>query len=199
MTTFGLIRHGSTIWNKEGRAQGSSDIPLDEGGWEQARQLGKRIKTESWDRIYASDLIRAQQTAQAIAEGGDLQISSDPRLRELDGGLIEGTTQADRIARWGEDWKSQDLGLETPESGAARGVSCLEELVSLYPNERILIVSHGVLLNHVLNQILSDEPKWHGLENMSMTVVQCNEDHVWSCELYNCTQHLLPSEAEALD
>lgn len=199
MTTFGLIRHGSTIWNKEGRAQGSSDIPLNENGWQQARLLGERIASEQWDRIYASDLIRAQQTAQAIAEAAKLDIFCDPRLRELDGGLIEGTTQAERIERWGEDWKQQDLGLETPESGAARGISCLSELAQRYPNERILIVSHGVLLNHVLNAILQQEPKWHALENMSITVVHCDDPKQWDCELYNCTRHLLPYETNSAD
>ncbi|WP_046228374.1 histidine phosphatase family protein [Paenibacillus dauci] len=196
MTTFGLIRHGSTIWNKEGRAQGSSDIPLNEDGWNQARQLGRRIAGESWDRIYASDLLRARQTAQAIAEASQLPVSYDPRLRELDGGQIEGTTQAERIERWGEQWKQKDLGLETPESGAARGISCLQELGQKHPGERILIVSHGVLLNHVLNAILKEEPKWHTLENMSITVVRCDEQNAWDCELYNCVRHLLPYEAE---
>ncbi|MCL9661241.1 histidine phosphatase family protein [Paenibacillus hunanensis] len=196
MTTFGLIRHGSTIWNKEGRAQGSSDIPLNENGWQQARLLGERIAGEQWDRIYASDLKRAQQTAQAIAEASGLTITLDARLRELDGGLIEGTTQAERIERWGEDWKEQDLGLETPESGAKRGLACLQELAECYPDEHILIVSHGVLLNHVLNVILQQEPpKWHSLDNMSITVVECDADQEWDCALYNCTSHLLPYEA----
>ncbi len=195
MTTFGLIRHGSTIWNKEGRAQGSSDIPLNENGWQQARQLGERIAGEQWDRIYASDLIRAQQTAQAIAEATKLEVTLDARLRELDGGLIEGTTQAERIERWGENWKEVDLGLETPESGAARGVACLEELAQRHPGEHILIVSHGVLLSHVLNRILQQvPPKWHSLDNMSITVVECDADLNWDCALYNCTEHLVPME-----
>ncbi|MFD1886510.1 histidine phosphatase family protein [Paenibacillus wenxiniae] len=197
MTTFGLIRHGSTIWNKEGRAQGSSDIPLNENGWQQARLLGQRVAGEQWDRIYASDLIRAQQTAQAIGEAAGLEITLDARLRELDGGLIEGTTQAERIERWGEDWKEKDLGLETPESGATRGVACLQELAQRHPNEQILIVSHGVLLSHVLNAILHQQPpKWHSLDNMSITVVACDAEHKWDCALYNCTNHLLPHEAK---
>ncbi|WP_322906862.1 histidine phosphatase family protein [Paenibacillus campi] len=199
MTTFGLIRHGSTIWNKEGRAQGSSDIPLNENGWQQARLLGERVAGEHWDRIYASDLIRAQQTAQAIAAASGLSITLDARLRELDGGLIEGTTQAERIARWGEDWNQKDLGLETPESGAARGVACLQQLGQRHPGERILIVSHGVLLNHVLNAILQQPPKWHSLDNMSITIVECDAVQEWDCALYNCTSHLLPYETNPAD
>ena len=68
MTTIGFVRHGVTAWNKEGRAQGSSDIPLDEEGIEMAEHVANRLATESWDVIYTSHLLRAKKTAEIIAE-----------------------------------------------------------------------------------------------------------------------------------
>ena len=67
MTTIGFVRHGVTAWNKEGRAQGSSDIPLDDEGIEMAEHVAKRLAEEQWDVIYTSPLIRAKKTAEIIA------------------------------------------------------------------------------------------------------------------------------------
>jgi probable phosphoglycerate mutase len=66
MTKIGIIRHGTTAWNKEGRAQGNSDIPLDNEGLYQALALGKRLSNENWDFIYSSNLLRAKQTAEIV-------------------------------------------------------------------------------------------------------------------------------------
>lgn len=49
MTTIGFIRHGRTAWNHTGRAQGSSDIPLDEEGIVTAERLRERLRDEQWD------------------------------------------------------------------------------------------------------------------------------------------------------
>lgn len=66
MTTVGLIRHGITEWNLLGKAQGISDIPLNETGREQADKLGERLAGEEpWDLIIASDLCRATETAES--------------------------------------------------------------------------------------------------------------------------------------
>ena len=63
ITTVGLIRHGVTDWNNLGKAQGISDIPLNEDGIKQATALAKRLSGEEWDIIFSSDLMRAEQTA----------------------------------------------------------------------------------------------------------------------------------------
>ena len=68
MTTIGFVRHGVTAWNKEGRAQGNTDVPLDEEGIEMAERVADRIQLEEWDVIYTSPLVRAKKTAEIIAE-----------------------------------------------------------------------------------------------------------------------------------
>ena len=68
MTTIGFIRHGVTAWNKEGRAQGTTDVPLDDEGILMARKtVAKRLEKEHWDVIYTSPLIRAKHTAEIIS------------------------------------------------------------------------------------------------------------------------------------
>ncbi len=114
MTTIGFVRHGVTAWNKEGRAQGSSDIPLDEEGIEMAEHVASRLETESWDVIYTSHLLRAKKTAEIIAEKKPtVELYVDERLRELSGGQVEGTTEAERIQKWGESWRELELGFRT--------------------------------------------------------------------------------------
>lgn len=129
MTRIGLIRHGSTAWNKEGRIQGHTDNPLDEEGLQQAEAIAERLSGEHWDYIYSSDLLRARQTAEVIAAKLGLQVAGViPGIREMNGGLLEGTTEQERVERWGTEWKSLDLGLESNESGKQRGARRLKRL-----------------------------------------------------------------------
>src|SRR4051794_22337782 len=109
MTVVGLIRHGVTDWNRERRIQGHTNIPLNADGRKQAELLANRMVDEEWDVIYASDLGRAQETAACIGHVKQLEVQTDPRLREMYCGEIEGTTQEERVAKWGEDWSTLDL------------------------------------------------------------------------------------------
>ena len=114
--TLILIRHGVTAWNRAGRLQGQTDIPLDPVGIEQAQLLGQRLRG-LWAngdtppdrlfpprpaRVYSSDLRRAHDTA-TIALGG-LPIPAPvllPDLRERHFGQREGLTEAEMRERFG--------------------------------------------------------------------------------------------------
>ena len=61
-----LIRHGETLWNREKRVQGISDIELSERGIEQVQNLANSLKDEAIDAIVSSPLKRAYQTARII-------------------------------------------------------------------------------------------------------------------------------------
>ncbi|UNK16989.1 histidine phosphatase family protein [Paenibacillus sp. N3/727] len=85
MAIIGMIRHGITEWNIQEKAQGLSDIPLNEEGRKQAKYLGMKLKSENWDLIITSNLIRAKETAEIIAyEIGVNHIIEDVRIREID-------------------------------------------------------------------------------------------------------------------
>ncbi|MCG7335942.1 histidine phosphatase family protein [Sporosarcina sp. ACRSM] len=190
MTTFGFVRHGVTAWNKEKRAQGSSDIPLDEEGIEMAERVAERLSSEQWDIVYTSPQLRAKQTAEMIAERlPNLPFHTDFRLREVGGGLIEGTTEAERIAKWGEAWRELDLGTEPYEEVIARGADFLEEMKEKYPGKRILVISHGGFIWRLLGVLIPEREFEKNLQNTSVTVVEVQED-VNLCHLFNCTKHL---------
>jgi len=190
MTKIGIIRHGRTEWNKEGRAQGSSDIPLNEDGLFEARRLAERLCGEDWDVIYSSNLLRAKQTADIIGEKmGQIEVRLDSRIREVGGGLIEGTTEEERLAKWGSAWRELDLGLEKSEYVIERGLSFLEEIIKEHENQNVLIVTHGSFIRHLLDEIVPDLAREEKPKNTSVTKLFKTQDG-WGTELYNCTLHL---------
>ncbi|MCX2825071.1 MULTISPECIES: histidine phosphatase family protein [Bacillus] len=190
MTTLGIIRHGSTHWNKEGRAQGNSNIPLDQAGLSEAYKLAERLATEKWNVIYSSDLLRAKQTAEAIEKNVEnIEIHLDPRLREVSGGQIEGTTEDERISKWGDNWRELDLGIESADSVKARAIPFIEEITYKYPNKNILIVSHGSFIKQLLKELVPHLSMIESPKNTSITKI-IKIENGWDSELYNCTVHL---------
>ncbi|WP_063563252.1 histidine phosphatase family protein [Paenibacillus sp. O199] len=188
MATIALIRHGSTSWNKEGRAQGNSDISLDQDGINQAELLATRLRSEDWNHIYSSTLARAKQTALIVGSAIGVDIHFDDRLRERSGGLIEGTTEEERIEKWGTGWIELDLGLEPIEIVQKRGGEFLEEIMMKHQGEKVLVVSHGALIQFNFINLVPDFPT-KDFGNTSITILK-KIDNQWTCELHNCTKHL---------
>lgn len=188
-TTIGLIRHGSTLWNKEGHIQGHTDNPLDEEGLQQAAEIAGRLSGEEWELIYSSDMLRARQTAEIIAARLGLPVAGlVPGIREMHGGLLEGTTEQERVERWGKEWRTLELGLETNESGRLGGSRAIEELAARHPGRRILVVSHGVILRSTLGGLVPGLDLSRLLKNTSLTRI-IKSGGAWTCDLYNCVEH----------
>jgi probable phosphoglycerate mutase len=188
LAIIGLIRHGVTDWNQQKRAQGQHDVPLNEEGIRQARQLAKRLSEEKWDYIYSSDLARARQTAEIIAEAMGKPLVIDTRLREKSHGRLDGTTVAERVVKWGENWKVLDHGEEKDQTIADRSRQFLEEVTARHPGSRVLIVSHGAWIRITLTMLLG-HAEFDFIENTSVCVLHKQETD-WSCLLMNCTKHL---------
>lgn len=83
-----LVRHGETAWNREGRYQGRTDIPLSPDGEAQVRTLGERLRDVPIAIAIASPLSRARTTARAILDARARTGAAVPPL-ELDPGLLE--------------------------------------------------------------------------------------------------------------
>ena len=148
MTTLIFVRHGETDWNAQHRWQGHSDTALNEVGREQARRLADEL--EPVDALYSSDLARARETAEIIAERLSLEIRLDPRLRERGFGSWEGLTTEeiessfpDEQARWRAGIGAGAHDAEPFEAFAARVGSFVDEVVPRHPGEAVLVVTHG--------------------------------------------------------
>ena len=137
MTIIGLIRHGITDWNYEGRTQGSADISLNDVGRQQAYAIANRLsQEEKWDTLISSDLSRAIETAEIIGSTIDLPINyTDKRIREIHCGEIEGTTEEERVKRWGHQWRKLGLRMETHESVFNRAKDALDGLIERHKEQ----------------------------------------------------------------
>lgn len=192
---IGLVRHGETDWNLNGKIQGHTDIPLNESGLKQANRLAERLYKEDriWDCIITSDLQRAYITGKIIADKLNIPIiGTDERLRELFLGDVEGTTKEERDLRWGTDFdyivNSAVVGGESNEQLYKRGNELLNELKAKYPDKNILIVTHGGFIARMLGHLFTDiEDKRIG--NVSYNILE-DASGSWKLCLHNCMKHL---------
>ncbi|MEO8152904.1 MAG: histidine phosphatase family protein [Rhizobacter sp.] len=150
------VRHGETAWNVDTRIQGQLDIPLNDTGRWQAERLASALADEGVSAIYSSDLLRAYQTAQAIALACHLPIVTDIGLRERGFGEFEGNTYKEIEARWPEQserWRKRDIDFSPGVSGESlrvffeRCVTVATRLASAHPGETIVLVAHGGVMD----------------------------------------------------
>jgi phosphoserine phosphatase len=107
-----VVRHGETEYNKEELFRGRKDIPLNEEGRKQAKRLGAYFKGKDIGRIFASPLVRAQETAQGIKEATKAPIQTLDEFTDMDFGAWEGVALKD-VQRLYPDQFS--LWRETPQ------------------------------------------------------------------------------------
>jgi len=188
---IGLIRHGLTDWNAAGRIQGQSDIPLNDEGRAQAARLAERLTEESyaWDFAISSGLLRAQETAGIIAARLRLPVlEADVRLTERGFGPLEGMRVSELIEQYGEDWSTQDNGQEQLQALGARALAFMADLEVKYPDQNVLVVTHGGLLAQLYATLYADR-QVERIGNLSLTVLEKNGE-LWESLVYNCTKHL---------
>jgi probable phosphoglycerate mutase len=141
VTTLLLVRHGETDWNADGRLQGHTDRPLSDYGRRQAHRLADELEGEQFDAIYASDLARARETAEIVAERLHLAVILDADLREKDWGTWEGLTSMERV--------NVELVGESTERHQKRMLGALERIAARHPYGRVLVVTHGGSMRRV--------------------------------------------------
>lgn len=139
MVRLWLVRHGQTDWNAGRRFQGWADIPLNSVGRSQASALRPMLEPLVFDGVWSSDLSRAVDTAR-LAYGEPV---TDPRLRELDFGDLQGLT-------WGELSPPVRHALTTFEGFEAPGGESMAQFrdrvhgfVDELPAGDHLVIAHG--------------------------------------------------------
>ena len=161
MTHLTLIRHGQTDWNLARRIQGSTDIPLNDTGREDARTAAAVLADDTHHMIYTSPLVRARETAQIIADSLGLEapeIVHDMREREFGDG--EGLLVEEYLAAY-DDWHGLPNGAESLEQVRDRALGALEKIAaharrrSAPLAESVIVVTHGGVIRSLLHHVSS--------------------------------------------
>jgi probable phosphoglycerate mutase len=147
-----LLRHAQSEWNALGRWQGHGDPSLSALGREQASKLAARLAAAGlgFERIVASDLARASETAAIVAEQLGLRVERDALWRERDIGAWTGLTREEIASRWPEDYAhfraheehARPGGGESNAMLRARAQRALTALRARHGGARVLVVTH---------------------------------------------------------
>ena len=152
-----LTRHGETIWNVKDWVQGMSDIPLNDNGIRQARQLAEKMSSVHLDVIYSSQLQRAMVTAKMVAEKHkNCRLEISPSINEMNFGKYEGKLRTD------PEYQSEKRKFFKRYEG---GESYLDVAARVYPfiemlkerNEDALVVAHNGICRVFTNYFLPME------------------------------------------
>lgn len=159
-----LIRHGETIWNREGRFQGAKDVPLSNKGRAEARQLGAYLRDKPLDAIYSSHLSRALDTAQAVAFHHNLPVQVVEGLGEINMGEWAGLSWEEIWDKWpelGRQWYASPPDSPPPPGGEyypdfqARAMDALEGIAAGHDSaDLVAVVTHGGIIRAVINKLL---------------------------------------------
>lgn len=182
--TILLLRHGQTDWNKAGKWQGHTDIPLNETGLQQAAALGERMSVWPIDTIYTSDLQRCVQTAVPLANALGLQLIETKIWRERDVGDFSGLTGEQARAHYPEIWAKATRGMIDPPNGEPfaevqnRAWRALESVTAVHEQGTVAVFSHGGLLHALLGQVMGIDPAVYGRFSMrgntGLSIIEVN-------------------------
>lgn len=195
-----LIRHGSTIWNEEGKYQGTIDVPLSDRGRQEAEMVaeiaGRKIKA-----IYSSNLGRARETAEIIARPHGLPVQVIDELGEINFGDWEGLTAQEIKDKFGE--QAYRTWLEDPVNAdisggdritdfAERVIRGFDRIIHAHRDDTVVVATHGgalmVLGCHLHGDDLSCFRKYYH-HNAAISVVELEGD-VFQIKQLNSREHL---------
>ncbi|MYN15250.1 histidine phosphatase family protein [Rugamonas sp. FT107W] len=183
-STILLIRHGETAWNAVRRLQGHTDIPLNDEGTRQAAALAQALAAERVDVLVSSDLQRAMQTAQAVADQYDgLRVQTDEQLRERCYGVFEGMLYAEIERQYPAEyalWQARDIDAVMPSGEREaesfrqfyrRATGGIADWARRHPGRTIAIVAHGGVLECAYREAVGmslDSPRVFQVKNASI-------------------------------
>ncbi|MDO5684307.1 MAG: histidine phosphatase family protein [Propionibacteriaceae bacterium] len=196
-----LVRHGRTAWNVENRAQGQSDVPLDDFGHEQARTAAPIIAKFEPVALWSSDLRRATDTAAYLAEATGLAVQTDARLREYAVGLRQGFTfdefreaHPEVHQRFFSDPDYHVPGAEQIPEVRERMAAAFRDIAgTLAPDETAVIVGHGASLTAGILGFFGAptalREMFGGMDNCAWAILHEHPARGWQISGYNIDSH----------
>lgn len=202
MTRVLLIRHGETWANRRGEFAGFTDAVLTELGMEQAEKTAEFVlENYKVDKVYASDLQRAFNTAKAIADKLGIEVIPEEGMREIFGGLWEDVPYVTLVERYPEAYRTwlNDIGKSVCTEGEStvelgeRVFGTVKRIASENEGKTIVIATHAtpVRVTQTLIQYgdLENMQSVPWASNASVTELIC-EDGVWSVVKASMDEHL---------
>jgi broad specificity phosphatase PhoE len=165
-TTLILVRHGETIWHRDNRYAGTSEVPLTERGRQQAARLARFADEAGLNAIYSSTLSRTIETATPSSTATDLDLVTDARLCEVDFGDGEGMTRAEMAEAFPAELEAYLAaparhplpGGEAGIDAIARAQPAVEDIVERHDGGRVLVVMHSTLLRLLIADAIGLNP-----------------------------------------
>ena len=200
VTTILAIRHGETEWNRIGKQQGHLDSGLSPLGIEQARRTAARLSGETCDIIYCSNLGRAIQTAEIIADRLKLDLLCDSGLNERNLGILQGLT-LEEFSRTNpgehELFTSGDPDYRIPGGESIRQrhdrtIRTIRGITGAHNNKTIVLVMHGGNLDSLFRHVLGiplDRRRNFFLINAALNTFTVEAD-AWKLASWGDVSHL---------
>ncbi|MBE6398733.1 MAG: histidine phosphatase family protein [Lentisphaerae bacterium] len=202
-TEFFFVRHGETGANLTGVLQGQGDCPLNSNGLAQADAVANYLRETHFDVIYTSDLSRAAETAGRIAACGheNVPLIRTPELREMDCGELEGKAwdelriqHADKVNTFYREISCCFPGGESKDGFQLRISTFLDDVLAKHRGEKVLLVSHGGVLQRIFRHIAGAVKGTNLLPlagNASISgFIYSEKQRAWQLTFWNFTEHL---------
>ena len=200
VTEIILVRHGQTIWNKGGRYQGHTDVPLSSIGIEQTYKLQQKLASQKIDAFYASDLQRAYETGRIIAEPHNKNVKVLKELRELNFGQWEGLAYEEVMEKYpvfAQKFYQNPSLVCIPEGESCaslmdRCYKVLLNIVQKHPQQCVLIASHGGTIRAMIIAAMGWDLSCFWRLKLDNTALSCLEYYNGNAVLktYNDASHL---------
>ena len=203
-TTVLLVRHGESRPAHPDRPfpllDGHGDPELDPVGVQQAVLLAERFQHEVVDAIYVTTLTRTHETAAPLAAKLGLTPRVEPDLREVFLGEWEGGEFRQRAVAgdpifqqiFAEQRWDVIPGAEPHDTFDERVWRGFQRIVAAHPDERVVVVSHGGVIGHLLHRVTGSQRfAFAGADNASVSEIVASPERI-ILRRYNDVAHLLP-------
>lgn len=188
MTIIYLIRHGETDWNHEGRIQGASDIPMNQSGLRQTRNVAAYLeKTVKFPcLLISSDAKRCRVASEILSKSLKIPMDTQKELREVDFGVwnnrkISVLRESDYLREVWDNMVSDHVWEEgeSLRSAHKRARDCIQKWLDESGNKNLVVVTHGIIIQLLMSYWITGSLSYSRkltISNGSVTVITFTAD-----------------------